>query len=70
MHIKKIILALFAVYLHVHLINAQEKSIFPRILWVYWNSGYENASLWTKLCLNNMKNYAKLSNWEFRFLSD
>lgn len=55
----QIILALSIVYLHLHLINSQENSIFPRILWVHWNSGYENAPFWTQLCLNNMEHYAK-----------
>ena len=39
--------------------KAQENSNFPRILWVHWNSGYENAPFWTQLCRNNMEHYAK-----------
>jgi hypothetical protein len=31
----------------------------PKIVWVYWIQGYENAPYITQLCLNNMRKYAE-----------
>lgn len=42
---------------------------FPRIMWTYWHQGFENASTFTKLCLNNQRHYAQNSGWTYNLLS-
>jgi len=43
---------------------------FPKILWTYWDKGLDNAKLWTKLCLNNLRHFSQMSGFELRFLTD
>ena len=42
---------------------------FPRIIWSYWEQGYNSTSLFTRLCLNNKQHIATKHDWEFRLLS-
>lgn len=42
----------------------------PKILWTFWDSGFDSAKLFTKMCINNMAHYSRISGWEFRFLSN
>jgi hypothetical protein len=42
---------------------------FPKILWTYWDSDYASASTMTQICINNMRHYAEVSGWEFRFVT-
>ena len=70
MRIQHVIVALILIYLQLHAIVAEENSNFPKILWTHWNADWENLSLFTQLCINNMKHYAKISNWEVRYLTD
>jgi hypothetical protein len=42
---------------------------FPKILWTYWDSDLESAPIMTQICINNMRHYAEISGWEFRFVT-
>lgn len=42
----------------------------PKILWTFWDSGLDSASLFTRMCVNNMQYYTNISGWEFKFLSN
>lgn len=42
----------------------------PKILWTFWDSGFDSAKLFTKMCINNMDHFSRISGWEFRFLSN
>jgi hypothetical protein len=39
---------------------------FPKIVWVYWSSGFEDAPDVTKMCLKNMHHYLDGTGWEIR----
>lgn len=38
-------------------------------MWSYWDTGFENAELFTQLCLENQRRAAEASGWEYRLLS-
>lgn len=42
----------------------------PKILWTFWDSGFDSAKLFTRMCVNNMAHFSSASGWEFRFLSN
>ena len=42
----------------------------PKIVWTFWDSGLTSASLFTRMCVNNMQYYTRISGWDFRFLSN
>ncbi len=42
----------------------------PKILWTFWDTGFDSARLFTRMCINNMAYYSNISGWQFRFLSN
>ena len=51
--------------------SSAEKFVpFPKIIWTSWDSGLDTVKIFTKLCINNMNHFAKLSGFEFRFVTD
>lgn len=42
----------------------------PKILWTFWDTGFDSARLFTRMCINNMAHYSTNSGWQFRFLSN
>jgi hypothetical protein len=42
----------------------------PKVLWTFWDSGFDSARLFTKMCINNMAHFSSMSGWQFHFLSN
>lgn len=66
MRIVWVIVALLAVRLQA----ADQFYEIPKILWTFWDSGFDSAKLFTRMCINNMAHFSSISGWEFRFLSN
>jgi hypothetical protein len=47
----------------------KSKTKFPRILWCYWHGTIEDATLITRLGLNNMKYYTQQAGWELKIVT-
>lgn len=47
----------------------KSKTKFPRILWCYWHGRIEDATLITRLGINNMKYYTKQTGWELKIVT-
>jgi hypothetical protein len=63
---------LFVILASLLLITTHSADTFygiPKILWTFWDTGYDSARLFTKMCINNMGHYSSISGWEFKFLS-
>lgn len=46
-----------------------ETSIFPHKLWIYWDNNIDEAPIFTQLCINNIRYYTKISNWQLILLN-
>ena len=69
MKVVHLVLAVVVVYLQLKVVSAKEEPHFTKILWVFWDKG-DQLSLFTHLCVNNMRHFANISGWEFKFLTD
>ena len=49
--------------------SVEGHSVFPKIIWNWWDKGYDSAKLFTKLCFENKRRTAEASGWEFRLLN-
>lgn len=43
---------------------------FPKIVWVYWNTGFEHAPLLYQLTLKNTQAQLKDGGWDIRIIDD
>lgn len=66
----KLIISVILVTLLICLQAADAFYEIPKNLWAFWDSGYGSARPFTKMCINNMAHFSKLSGWNFRFLSN
>ena len=63
-------MVLIVVALLVPLRAAEQFYEIPKILWTFWDSGFDSAKLFTRMCVNNMEHFSRTSGWDFRFLSN
>ena len=46
----------------------EDSRMINKIIWMYWNGGYESMSELSKMCVESWKVYN--SDWEFRLVDD
>ena len=42
--------------------------LFPHIVWLYWDSGEETLSKFSKACLERLRSLHQDTDWEIRFV--
>jgi hypothetical protein len=57
----KILLAFLSILIIIS--GADKFHEIPKTLWTFWDSGFDSAKLFTRMCINNMAYYSSISGW-------